>query len=562
MQLTTRKKYLLATLVPFLFLAATILIFGFNYENNDDTTMVSILNGSYSGTPDGHAIFIKYALGWIIKTLYCIPLPINWYAAVMLGIYLFAMVFLLCQFLNRFPRRPALVCALYIGFISALWIMQISWFTFSTCGAFVTAAVSLSYALIPKEEDLKPGKLVPLILLLCLSYNIRKQFVLAALLILAIVWLSKYYDRMFKEFKCWIIPIAGVICLALCIGCNTIAYSSQDWQEYIDYNTQRAMVQDYYGTPPYEENKEYYDALGYSDLDLRSMKQYHYMLLDDFSTDYFRDVYELAKSQQEHPSLFQLIKKTVKTTIKHYLLCDKEDWGPIQVLSILAPVSLVLMALILSWKDRRHYWIFSFLLLAGLGCMWLYITYNGRYLERVSLSLRIITIAASLAGISILLDDHPLHMPKWTDQVPGRVALYALAAVTLFCGAYATWQDEGFADYQPRSLFYVYTDQHPENIYIRDTTLSFDNDQEDSPSVNTLSTGGWLHYSPLYDQKLAQFGLDKINRSSLLLPNVYLIADEDSSLHRLLGLPTDTPLDYELVEQFDTVCIYHFNSIG
>ena len=32
----------------------------FTYEVNDDTAIVQILDGSYTGTPDGHAIFIKY----------------------------------------------------------------------------------------------------------------------------------------------------------------------------------------------------------------------------------------------------------------------------------------------------------------------------------------------------------------------------------------------------------------------------------------------------------------------------------------------------------------------
>ena len=31
----------------------------FTYEVNDDAAIVQILDGSYTGTPDGHAIFIK-----------------------------------------------------------------------------------------------------------------------------------------------------------------------------------------------------------------------------------------------------------------------------------------------------------------------------------------------------------------------------------------------------------------------------------------------------------------------------------------------------------------------
>ncbi|MGM9537538.1 MAG: hypothetical protein ACI3VN_04320 [Candidatus Onthomonas sp.] len=561
MQHSALKRRLLALSVSGLFLGAVLLIYGFAYSINDDTTMVSILNGSYCGTPDGHAIFVKYPLSWVIKTLYSLTASVPWYPVVMMLIYWLAMGFLLCQFYARFPGHSTLISALFVGGMSLLWMNQIVRFTFSTCGAFVAAAVSLSYALIRREEDLKISKLGPLLLLFWLSYCIRDYFALASLLFLAIVWLSKYYDRLFREPKCWLIPVVGVAGLALCIGCNTLAYSSPEWQAYLDYNDQRSYVQDYAGVPSYSKNLELYDSIGYTERERKAVASYHYVLLEDFGPETFQRIYEYTKSHESTPSPAKTLKKSLKTTVKHYLLFDKEDIRPLQAASLAVPAALLLMALFLSVKDKKHYWIFPLMILFGLGCMWLYISYNGRYPPRVALSLRIITVLASLAGFAILFTHRPVHPGKWWKRGTGRGILLGLSLAAVLLGGALSWQEVGHVSVPERAAYYVYADQHPDSIFLRDTRLTYDS-QEDSPSTNVISTGSWLHYSPLFYQKIALFGQTEVHRSILLQPEVYLIAGADKDVRVLLGLEEDTPLVYETVAELDGVCIYQFSSIG
>ena len=193
--------------------------------------------------------------------------------------------------------------------------------------------------------------------------------------------------------------------------------------------------------------------------------------------------------------------------------------------------------------------------------MWLYICYNGRYPSRVAFSLRIITVLASVAGFAILFTQRPIQPGKRWQEGLGCKALVVLALAAALFGFSSAWDAVGRASAPERAAYYVYADEHPEALFLRDTKLSYSN-REDSPSTNEISTGGWLHYSPLYEKKLADLGLTEISRSTLLQPNVYLIAAEDKDIRTLLGVGKKTPLDYEVVAELDGVCIYQFFSIG
>ncbi len=564
MELSPRNRRLLSLAVPAILLLAALVLYGFDYTVNDDVAMVTILNGSYTGTPDAHAIFLKYPLSWVIAALYTLLPAVSWYRVVLLSIYVLATAFLLCQLLCRFPRHPALVSLLLAGSVALLWLTQMVRFTFSTCGAFVSGAVILSYALIPREEDLRPGKLLPLLGLFWLSYCIRDYFALAGLLFLGIIWLCKYHDRLLRERRCWLIPLAGLLGLGLCVGVNTLAYSDPEWQDFLTYNEERSYVQDYSGIPSYSDNQELYDALGLTSAERDTISRYRYLLTSSFGPESFHVIYEYVLVHEEASEpLAQTVLSTFKDTVRHYLLCSSETVGPLQVASIALPVLLLAAALWFSIRDRRHWWVFPLLILSGLACMWLYICYQGRYPPRVALSLRILTVTASAAGLALLLIQRPARLPGQLLARRGASVAAVLAALALLgAGLGVTWLRAGREAAYQRASFYAYADEHPENVYLRDTQLTMFGSEE-HPSLNTLNTGSWLHFSPLYEQKLELLGLEEVNRDTLLEPNVYLItAAGESRLRTVLGLGEDIPIQYEITEQLGSVYVYKIQSIG
>ncbi len=544
-------------------------LYGFDYSINDDVTMISILNGSYSGTPDAHAIFIGYPLTWLISSLYALCPAVSWYRVVMLVIYVLSSAFLLCRLFERFPRRRALCALLFAGVVALLWMEHIVRFTFTTCGAYVTGAVVLSYALMTREDDRMPSKLLPLLGLFWLSYCVRDYFSLAGLLLLGILWLGKYHDRLLREKQCWLIPLAGIAGLALCFGVHKLAYSSEEWSAFRAYNDMRSYVQDFSGIPSYDGHEEFYQSIGLSNADRKAIIRYRYMLTDSFGTDCFEEIYHYVselEAQKEPEPLLRTLKRTLKTTVKHYLLCDTEDVGPLQAASIALPFLLLGCAIFCSVRRRRHDWVFPLLLLAGLGCMWLYICYEGRYPLRVARSLRILTVTASLAGFALLLPPRasaPERPGGASRPRVGYAAVLLASALLLGAGLGYTWQQAGRTEPYQRASYFSYADAHPENIYLRDTQMSMYGTEE-HPSFNTLSTGGWLHYSPLYDQKLERMGLGtEVHRSTLLEDNVYLMAFASEKLYAVIGVSKNTPVEYEIVDTLEgDVNVYKIYSIG
>ena len=105
----------------------------FTYEVNDDAAIVQILDGSYTGTPDGHAIFIKYPLSWIIAKLYelnpKLPFTVpadngtNWYVTAIVLLEVFALTVVLFRILNYFRCNRILICFFYtLAFVYALFL--------------------------------------------------------------------------------------------------------------------------------------------------------------------------------------------------------------------------------------------------------------------------------------------------------------------------------------------------------------------------------------------------------------------------------------------------------
>lgn len=544
------------SLVPWLvsggLLLVSFLLINFTYSANDDLTMATILNGSYSGTPDGHAIFISYPLGALIALLYRTGIQISWYQATMMVIYFFAIGSICHRLLRRLHKYPVAACLLTTAGVCLLWLTNIMQFTFSTCGAFVGAALILCYALQTPEEDLRPGYLISILLLFLLTYQIRDYFAYLTIPFLGVIWLSKYWKVLFRNKRCWLIPLSALVLLGLSIGVEKIAY--RDWDAYFQYNEERVYLQDYYNFPDYETHQEFINSLGYDKDSYYSISHYDYNLLPSFSPEVIHELSEYAKTLEPETSLASTVKSTLKRAIDYYFVDSWEDIHPLQAASYLLPALLVLCSILWSIRDRKWYVLFSFLLLFGIGCSYLYIAYGGRFPTRVAYSLRILTISASLAGLALLWMARPIRLKKEALVRPAALAGTVLLLLITLWGFWGTRQELG----APRSSsieYLSYITQYPDNIYIQDIrSTQYDKEMlSEFPrlSPNVLSTGGWSTFSPIFEEKLAQAGLEQLNRDTLFQDNVYLIVREKYPLHQILGVSADTPIDYDVVRAFD-----------
>ena len=545
-------------------LLLAFLCIDFSFDTNDDLGMISILNGSYTGTPDGHAIFIQYPLGWLIAALYRTGIQVSWYLVVLLGICLLAMVSVLFRLLRRLPEHRPLVVAGFLCAVVCLWLFNLLQFTFTTCGAFVAGMTVLAFALQTREEDLHPGFLANVLVLLVCSYCIRSFFCYAAVAFLGVVWLGKYAREMFSKPRCWLIPLAGLICLGASVGIHEFAY--RDWDDYTSYNLDRVYLQDYDRFPNYTEHEAFIQSLGYDYPEYFTIYHYDYGLLESFGPEVIEELAAYAKSLQEPESLPQTAKRSLKQAVDYYFIDNWEEITPLQAASYLLPAALLALSLALSIRDRKWYILFSLLLLAAVGCCWLFIGYRGRYPDRIAYSLRILTVTGSLAGLAQLFVLRPVRLPRARGAQLVSLALAAVLALTGAAGFWNLRQSRGGPENQTME-YLSYISQYPENIYIRDTrSTQYDKkllSEFPNISVNVIATGSWSAYSPLYYEKLEAMGLEELSRETLFQDNVYLIIRNHYDLHEILGVGESAPVEYDVVQEFDDgIQILKIHSIG
>lgn len=282
------------------------------YAVNDDRAIENILNGSFTGTPDSHGIYLLYPLGSILKMLYLLWNQADWYRIVMTGIYAWSLALVIRRLIRRFELSGIwgwLSGLGLVGAVSVLWAKEISVFTYSTCGAFAAAMLVFAYALQSPKEDVERRNLFEILLLFCLTYSIRKECCYMAFPFLGILWLWKNGRQIFTKKSCWVIPAAGVLCFAGMFGINQLAYGSRQWKDYWAYNKERTYLQDYKHYPDYDENQEFFDGLGMTREEYKGVRNYTYLLLDDYSEEKLHEIYLLAQSREGQQTLGEKLKK-------------------------------------------------------------------------------------------------------------------------------------------------------------------------------------------------------------------------------------------------------------
>lgn len=545
-----RRDLILTLLVPAAFLAVCLSLMCFSYEVNDDLAMIAILNGSYTGTPDAHCIFPGYPISLLISALYSLCSSVGWYEVVVMCCFYIAIASILWRVLQRLPERPVLSCVMVISVVTMLWVFRIMRFTFSTGSAFLMVSTILCFALQTDEEDCKPGYLINILLLFFLTYNFRDYFGYLTIPFVGVLWLAKHWKELTSNRRCWVVPLSALLVFGLACGTDQLGYL--DWDSYFEYNDARSNLQDFYGVPDYEECAELISSYGLTEDEYNMIANYDYCLLEKYSPELMEELSEYVLSSQEDAGLLSTLKSTVKKALNYYLVSKLSSVNPLVACSYLLPALLLVCSVALSIKDRKWYIVFPFLLLFGVGCSWLLIAYMGRFPSRVQTSLRLLTIAASLAGLTLLFRERPLRFGgerfrRWAPILLSAVCVVSAGKWFLYTMNYQQEPRDVAVDYE------VYAAEHPENIYFRETrsakTSTYMTEFPRQP-VNLIATGSWIAYSPLYEEKLAYLGLeDGISRDTLLEDNVYLICRENYSLRVIMGLPSGSTVEYEMVEE-------------
>ena len=545
----------------------------FSYEVNDDATVAQILDGSYTGVPEAHAIFVRYPLSWIMQMLYrknpAVSIGVwklsnvNWYVGVIVILEVLALVAVLFRILNYFRKNRLLICFLFDLCFVMLWLPAFSDMTFSTAAAFFGCMGILFFTLESEEEAWRPWNLIILGIFIVSSWCLRKQCLYMVLPFLGLELILKYNVRFFKSVKPWVVfSFCGVL-LAGVIFLNNQMYGSQDWKKYFLYNHERAYLQDYVGFPEYENATDLYQSLGINENGRNAMARYTYCLVDDFDTGWVEETYRYVKGQEEQLPLKEKMNNSKEKARKY--LWDKSATNQSLkeysfyvwfVLMPLLPVTVIFCREKKLWEHIRN-----ILCIGGCGFFlyleWIYLAMNGRFPQRVEEAIRLLMFCVGSMLVCKLLK-------QWEERPFTHVPVI-LQFVLLLCLCKTEVISQQIIDVketQEYNLSYAsektevlsYCGANRENYYILDT-LSFSKmsrPKDDLHQGNWFMSGSWAAYSPLYYKKLQSNGISTLGTEFLCRDNVFLITKGKKNISGILGLPDTREAEVEIVEELMT----------
>ncbi|MBR5047302.1 MAG: hypothetical protein IKX76_03605, partial [Eubacterium sp.] len=519
----------LGTVIPLLYRICTTI--PFSYEVNDDAVIVQILDGSFTGSPEAHGIFIRYPLSMLITYLYRrnpridfrgIHLSnVNWYIGVIVLLYGFGMTMVVYRLLNHFRCNRFLICfGCWLGF-TVIWLPCFSKVTFTTASAFFGCTALMYLALESREEAWRPWNLAVLAILMTASYCMRTQCFYMVLPFLAVEMVLKFNLEYFRSLKPWITTcVIALICAGIfCI--NDRAYASTEWKDYRTYNHARAYLQDFAGFPEYEENKDFYVSLGLSEEQRDAMALYTYCLSDDFTTDWVMKTYDHVKSKEENKSWKEKILAS-KEEAWDNAINSRQAHKELRFYAFyfcLVLVPLIPVTLVLRFRTEIGEHLLYILQTAIYACLvaaeWIYLTINGRFPQRVEECILLMTMTAALVMICHFLQS---YREVRLFRIHGVLQVILLAVALHFALPYSNALLENVKGNQEYLQIYgaekgevlKYCGNHPDNYYILDTN-SFNKmslPTDDTRQMNWFMSGSWTAYSPLYTQKLENAGTD------------------------------------------------------
>ncbi len=512
----------------FIFLAVVFLMIPVTYAINDDTAMRDIASGAMSGTPDYHLVFVKAALGALLSAVYRYFPGIDWYGLVWMGLVILSAALILWKILSICEKRGRNLLAASVLFLSVFALTGLGHlvsFQFTVVAGIVAGTAVFLYCLDDSggKKEYRMAALV--ILLIWISFCVRENVLLMAVPFGGLIILYKKEPVKKKALMASIAcaGLAGIMVL------EVFSYSSAEWKSYKDYNTARSVIYDYYGVPPYEENREFYDSIGLQEYDVVNLERYQLVFVDDLENGKMQQIADYAEQRyREQNSLTARVMAGVRIAVQGEL--GKETL----VLNLLAK-ALVLLNIITGIRYRKKaLWLVNAGFLLCEGALTFYLGYEGRLPSRVMAALLIIEFLAALA---VFFSERRNTVSETEKKIPGWTAgllIVLLAAAAWQFTVIRERQLQSTAANQEYELLQSYYREHPGQVYFIPATWTAGYTEnfhirKEARLDNGFSLGGWTTFLPVHEQGLKKFGIEDENTALIENDNVYLIFNTPSS---------------------------------
>lgn len=530
-----KKNIMIAGVTPLLFIEGLRILIPFVYAIIDDRSMMEILSGQYLGRPDAHAIFLQYWYSLVLTWLYHISRQIDWYALGFLAAQWGCMGLILYRILrneeDRKEKNIKVLLALLI--FLTVGIKTLTQITFTTTAAVLGSTVLYWYATV---DEIRKKDLMILLLLSFLTFQIRIEIFFMILPVEMIFWGIRMWRNKNRKIARaeWYFPLLLAVVFVVGLAGNQIGYGDSKWRAYNTYNQYRSDVYDYpdYTFPPYEEAEDLYRAAGiHTKAQARTLMNYNYTADDEITPDFFRQYIQTYQQMYKTGgSHLEKIAESLKTYIKGLLTAR---------FHLVQSLGMLLLGWLILLSAARKHWIQTLELVAVTGIqvvLWVYLLYKGRVPERVIYSMNLLLIVI----VMIVCRESNL----WNQWKKGKViVILLLLSFNLLYGMHIRTQNlESYKRNESVESLKEYCEEHTENFYFNDvTTMAFTtcNVKLWSPKVytmNYMSLGDWISFSPLWKEKLKQKGITSVRKALYGMDNVYLICTFDKGLEYLSSL--------------------------
>ena len=503
---------------------------GFIYAIADDIIMRDIASGAFTGTPDGHLIFVRYLLGFLLSCCYQMNAAVDWYGFFMAGVILLGLAAVLYR---GFSEEKTLVwktvyAGIALGVFGCAMIFHIAQFEW-TVSAAMTGASAL-YLYVTSDDSGKGKKFLEGIiiwLLLFLTYGIRTNVFLMVLPGFGIAFLWKCFRRngrgFYVSWKEIILPAVVFLTVGFIMLTEHLAYRGEEWKEFQDFQSARSDIYDYYGVPSYEENPELFEEMGLSEEEIRNLRHYALYLVDGMDAELMEQVAAEAERQSGKDIGFG-------AKLKAGIHLAVEQMTDSRYFSVSIPLLLFLAGdlFLAFWYDRRAFCPLLLFLVAE-GVLWLYLGFMGRLPERVAFSMHLITLLGVSAVFFCLWKQKKEENESWKTPV-----ILILAGCFLGVSAFQ-WKSSVAANEEKLAMDSSYQEfklsckENPENLYFIETFMAEPvggahvSTQYSAQINNCLTLGDWYTTSPLDKERFEQLGIDSVEETILYNPNAYLV---------------------------------------
>ena len=222
---------LVCNIVLFAILAAVLPL---GFEENDDVMMCMIANGTYSGAPDAHLMYINVLYGAVLAFLYNVLPLLEWYTFSFAVLHILSMSVIVYCILTT-PNRATWERVLWILILYVLWARIIIALQFTTTAGIVCLAGCM-LLLRPSAKARWSG-----VVFVVIGALIR--FFAAGLVGLLMAPIIVYTYRL--EWRRYIAIVVMLIAVVGCRFTNHYLYDRDpEWKYFREYTILRAQLND------------------------------------------------------------------------------------------------------------------------------------------------------------------------------------------------------------------------------------------------------------------------------------------------------------------------------